>query len=130
MNIFRMTAFMAIVVICTLAVTAQPPSQGQRRSMTEEDVRSRIDNLAKTLEMTGDQKSKILNFELEAFAKREEELKKHQGDREAMRLYYRNYRQERDDFYQNVLSEEQMARYREMQEQRRQEMQQRRQQNR
>ena len=101
----------------------QGQGQGQGRQMTEEDVKQRVERLSETLEMNEEQKSKIMKYELDSFKKREVERQKYQGDRDAMREQMRKMREERDKVYKETLTEEQMKKYTELQEQRRQQMQ-------
>ena len=132
MKKFKLAVFTAALIMGIMPLFGQPPGgpgQGPRRMMTEEDVKNRVDNLAKTLEMTADQKEKIMKYEIDSYKKRQVEMQKFQGDREAMRAYFTKSREERDKLYEETLTEDQMTKYKEIQEQRRQEMQNRRQQN-
>lgn len=92
-----------------------------RQQMTEENVKQRVDRLAQSLEMTEDQKSKVMDYELEAFKTNQVERQRLMGDREAMRSYMQKQREERDKKYKEVLTEEQYNKYLEQREQRRQE---------
>lgn len=133
MKQFKLAVLIAALIMGAMPLFAQPPGGpgqgGPRRMMTEEDVKNRVDNLAQTLEMTAEQKEKIMKYEIDSYKKRQVEMQKFQGDREAMREYFTKSREERDKLYEEVLTEDQMTKYREIQEQRRQEMQDRRQQN-
>ena len=122
-------AALAIMLIMSVSpLFGQPPGgqgqcQGQRRQMTEDDVKQRVERLSETLELNEEQQSKIMKYELDAYKKREVERQKYQGDREAMRAAMMKYREERDKVYKETLTEEQMTKYKELEEQRRQEMQ-------
>jgi len=101
---------------------------GRGFQMTEEDITERVDNLAETLEFSEDQHKKIMHFELEFYNKMQVERQKMRNnsngnfDREAWRATMMKNREERDKHYEEVLSKEQLVRFREIQEQRRSEM--------
>jgi hypothetical protein len=93
--------------------------------MTEEDIKERVDRTADSLEMTAQQKEKILAIELEYFKKNQERFEDFDpqtGDREEMRAYMMQQREDRMEKYAEVLTEEQMAKYQEMVDRRRQNM--------
>jgi len=108
--------------------TGGPGGPGRGYQMTEEDIRSRVDNLAETLEMTDDQHQKILAAELDFYNRMQIERQKMRNaggpppDREAMRARMTEMREERDRKYGEILTGEQMEKYREIREQRREEM--------
>ena len=101
---------------------------GRGFQMTEEDIKDRVDNLAETLEFSEDQHKQIIRFELEFYNKMQVERQKRMNntdgnfDREAMRATMTKNREERDKHYEEVLTSEQLAKFREIQEQRRSEM--------
>lgn len=101
---------------------------GRGFQMSEEDIKDRVDNLAETLEFSEDQHKKIMRFELEFYNKMQVERQKRMNntdgnfDREAMRESMMKAREERDKKYEEVLTKEQLVKFREIQEQRRSEM--------
>ena len=102
--------------------------QGRGFQMTEEDIRERVDNLAETLEFSEDQHKKVMRFEMEFYNKMQVERQKMRNnpngnfDREAMRATMTKNREERDKHYEEVLTKEQLVKFKEIQEQRRSEM--------
>ena len=127
-------SMIALILALSLSAFAQRPGggqgqgQGQGRGMrmTEEDVKRRVANLSETLEMTNEQHDKVLKFELELYTKMQVEMEKNMGNREAMRSAMMKIRDERDTKYSEVLTEDQMTKLREIQEQRRSQMRQQR----
>jgi Spy/CpxP family protein refolding chaperone len=125
--------FVSIALVFTLRLAAQepdrpPPPPGPRGPMTEEDIERRVDDLSKTLEMTDEQHDRVLKLELEFFTKMQVEREKNMGDREAMRSSMMQMREERDKKFEEILTKEQMEKYRQIQEERRARMQQQREQ--
>jgi len=108
----------------------RPGGQGGRPQMTEEDVKNRVDRMAQGLELSDDQAKKIKDYEVEMFKKNQVEFQKLRGsgDRTAMREYMMKQREERNEKYKGIMTEEQYKKFTEQQEQRRQDMQNRRQQ--
>jgi len=100
----------------------QGPGSGRGFRMSEEDIRERVDNLSETLEFSEEQHEKILEFELEFYNIMQVERQKFTGDSEAMRAVMREARKERDKKYEEVLTKEQMEKFKEIQEQRRSQM--------
>ncbi len=119
-----------IASFIALPVFSQPGSgqrggqgNGQpRQQMSEENVKARINRLAKDLEMNETQKKEILDYELVLFKKNQAERQRLMGNREAMREYMMKQREERDEKYKKVLTEEQWKKYEELREQRRQDV--------
>ena len=97
--------------------------EGQRPQMTEENVKQRVTRTAEALELNEDQKKKIMDYEVQAFRAGQAERQRLRGDREAMRSYMQEQREQRDKKYKEVLSEEQYKKYAEQREKRREEMQ-------
>ena len=117
----NLLSIIAVALLMSMTSFAQGPGGGRggRGPMTEEDVKERVSSLAETLKMTDDQQDKILKYELEFNTKMQVEREKNQGNREAMRESMMKYREEREEKYSEVLTEEQMTKYREIREQRR-----------
>ena len=90
--------------------------------MSEDDIIDRVDNLSETLKFSKDQHKKILEYELEFYNKIQVERQKFTGDREAMRATMMQAREERDKKYEEVLTKEQMEKFKEIQEERRSDM--------
>ena len=122
----------------TVQLTAQNPGGGGRPDgpgprgpgfrMTEDDVKQRVDNLAETLDLSKEQHKELMNYELEFYTKMQVEFEKFRNqsgpppDREEMRNRMEKVREERDAKYTEVLTNAQLEKYREIQEQRRQQM--------
>ena len=87
--------------------------------MTEEDIERRVDNMSETLELTKDQHSKVMSFEMENSTKMQLEREKNMGDRDAMRASMMKIRDERNKQYEEVLTEVQLVKFKEIQEQQR-----------
>lgn len=98
------------------------PGQGRGFQMSEDDITERVDNLSETLKFSKDQHKKILEYELEFYNKMQVERQKFTGDREAMRATMMQAREERDKKYEEVLTKEQMEKFKEIQEERRSDM--------
>jgi len=134
----KTTSLMMLLALFTMPLFAQPPQGmgpgqghpeiGQGRGQTgmmgmgrgmygmwsEEAVKERIDNMAKTFEFSAEQKNKIMEFEMDLFKKDQIERQKLAGDREAMRSYMEGQRELRNNKYAEVLTKEQMTRYTEL----------------
>lgn len=98
------------------------PGQGRGFQMSEDDIIERVDNLSETLKFSKEQHKKILEYELEFYNKIQVERQKFTGDREAMRASMMQAREERDKKYEEVLTKEQMEKFKEIQEERRSDM--------
>ncbi len=118
------------LALFSIPLFAQPgQGQGRGRQMTEENVIERVQRTADSLNLTDAQEKKVQEFEMEFFRKNQkmrENFDFETGDREAMRAYMMKQREERDEKYAKVLTEEQMEKYIQMQERRQQQMRQRR----
>ena len=105
------------------------PGPGGRGQFTEEDVKQRIETLAKTLECTDKQKKDLLDYEITSYRKMQTEREKFASgsgdfDRESFRARMQEQRQLRDEKYKEILTEAQMAKYNQLMEERRQDRQQ------
>ncbi len=98
------------------------PGQGRGFQMSEDDINERVDNLSETLKFSKDQHKKILEYELGFYNKIQVERQKFTGDREAMRATMMQAREERDTKYEEVLTKEQMEKFKDIQEERRSDM--------
>ena len=133
-NLFNLknAIILMFLVFVSVPTFAQPGrGQGGRRQLTEEDVKERVRLTADSLDLTAEQEKKILAFELEFYKKNQkmrESFDPETGDREAMREYMMKQREEREEKYAEVLTEEQMEKYIQMRERRQQQMRQRREQ--
>lgn len=127
----KTATLLVLLVICSLPTFAQPPGggQGRRRQMTEEEVKEGVRRTADSLDLTAEQEKKVLAFEMDFYKERQkmfENFDPETGDREAMRAEMMKQRDERNDKYAEVLTEEQLEKFQEMQDSRRQNMRQRR----
>jgi Spy/CpxP family protein refolding chaperone len=116
-----------VMLLFALQLSAQGPGSGRGFQMTEDDIKERVDNNAKTLKLTDDQHKKVLSFELDFYNKMQIERQKmmnsgQQFDREEMRAKMMKIRDERNAKYEEVLTPEQYVKFTEIQEQRRNEM--------
>lgn len=128
-SIYKKMKFRTLIV-CLVSMMIVSPLFGQggrgqgggqyRQQMTEENVKQRVENIAQFLAMDAEQEKQILDYELETFEKNKIERERLRGDREGMRSYMQKQREERDEKYKEVLSEEQYKQYVEQREQRRQ----------
>ncbi len=130
----KTATLLVLLVICSLPTIAQPPGggQGRRRQMTEEEVKEGVRRTADSLDLTAEQEKKVLAFEMDFYKERQkmfENFDPETGDREAMRAKMMKQRDERNDKYAEVLTEEQLEKFQEMQDRRRQNMRQRREEN-
>ena len=127
----KTVTIMVFLAICLMPAFSQPPGggQGRRRQMTEEEVTEGVRRTADSLDLTDAQEKKVLEFELEFYKERQkmfENFDPQTGDREAMRAKMMKQRDERNEKYDEVLTEEQLEKFKQMQERRRQQMRQRR----
>jgi Spy/CpxP family protein refolding chaperone len=121
-----------MVSLFTLNISAQGPGRGQQ--MTEEDIKERSENTAKTLGLDKDQHKKIEAVDMDFYNKMQIERQKMRNaggpppDREAMREKMRKMMDERNAQYEEILTPDQYKKFIEIQEQRRNEMREQRQQ--
>ena len=122
-----------LLPLFTIQLTAQDGQRGQRPGggpggmgrgfqLSEEDIKERVDNLGETLEFSKEQHEKVLEFEMEFYNKMQVERQKFTGDRDAMRAVMTKAREDRDKKYEEVLTTEQMEKYKKIREQRRSDM--------
>ena len=102
----RTTSLMMLMVLCAIPLFAQPgqgerqgagtgPGQGMGPGMgrgmmgqqSEESVKARVDNIAESFELSTEQKTKLMDFEMDLYKKNAIERQKLTGDREAMMTY-------------------------------------------
>jgi Spy/CpxP family protein refolding chaperone len=125
----KTATLLVLLVTCSIPTFAQPGSgQGGRRQMTEEDVKERVKRTADSLDLTDAQEKKVLEFELDFFKKNQkvrENFDFETGDREAMREFMMKQREERNEKYAEVLTDEQLEKFLQMQDRRQQQMRQR-----
>ncbi len=109
----------------------QGQGPGFRGQMSEEAIKERVENTAVTLELTEEQKKKVLKIELDFFNKMQSsrpnfgEGRPNEADFAAMRENMEKMRIERDEKYKAVLTEAQMEKYNKLMEERMQRMQER-----
>jgi Spy/CpxP family protein refolding chaperone len=137
--LFNLRAACIIILLAFFSmplIAQDPPGRGDGRGQgpgrgqwggqfTEENVKQRVENLAKTLECTDQQKEQILQYELEWYRKMQTERQKFAGggqdfDREAFRASMEEQRKLRDEKYEEVLTDTQMKKYNQLMEERRQ----------
>lgn len=125
-----------LISLFALNISAQRPGgPGRGFQMTEEDIKERVDNTAKSLELTDDQHKKVLAVEMDFYNKMQIEFQKMRntggppadGDRQAMREKMTKMRDDRNTAYEEVLTPEQYKKFIASEEQRREEMRQQRQ---
>ena len=131
----KFSAIIIVLLLSALSVSGQQQGQGQGqgrgqgsgggRTMTEDDVKQRVERLSEALEMSDEQEAEMLKYELDAYKKNQVERQKLRdaGDREAMRAYMKKQVEIRDVKYKEILTEAQMEEYAKLQEERRQQMQ-------
>jgi hypothetical protein len=123
------------MLLFVFQLSAQGPGGGRGFQLTEEDIKERVEQTAKTLDLSEDQHKKILAVEMDFYNKMQIERQKMRNaggpppDREEMRARMMKMRDERNAEYEKVLSADQYKQFIELQEQRRNEMRQQRQQN-
>jgi DNA-binding transcriptional MerR regulator len=125
----KAAALFVFLIIFSIPTFAQPGGgQGGRRQYTEEDVKERVKRTADSLDLSSEQEKKILTIELEYFEKNRklrENFDPETGDREAMREFMMKQREEREEKYAKILTDEQWEKYKQMMDRRRQNMRQR-----
>jgi Spy/CpxP family protein refolding chaperone len=127
----RFLSVAILVSLFTLNISAQGPGRGQQ--MTEEDIKERSENTAKTLGLDKDQHKKIEAVDMDFYNKMQIERQKMRNaggpppDREAMREKMRKMMDERNAQYEEILTPDQYKKFIEIQEQRRNEMREQRQ---
>jgi hypothetical protein len=133
---FRILGLVLLGTLFVLNVSAQG-GPGRGFQMTEEDIKERVENTAKTLNMSEDQHKKALAVEMDFYNKMQIERQKmmnaggppsNQSDREAMRAKMMKMRDDRNAQYESILTPAQYKEFIDMQEQRMREMRERRQQ--
>ena len=126
-----------LISLFALNISAQRPGgPGRGFQMTEEDIKERVDNTAKSLELSEEQHKKVLAVEMDFYNKMQIEFQKmrnnggqaSESDRGAMREKMGKMRDDRNTAYEEVLSPEQYKKFIASEEQRREEMRQQRQQ--
>ena len=132
---FRILGLALICSFWILNISAQG-GPGRGFQMTEEDIKERVENTAKTLNMSEDQHKKALAVEMDFYNKMQIERQKmmnaggppsSQSDREAMRAKMMKMRDDRNAEYEKILTSEQYKQFTDMQEQRMREMREQRQ---
>jgi Spy/CpxP family protein refolding chaperone len=131
---FRSIGLAILVSIFALNISAQGPGGG--RQMTEEDIKERSENTAKTLGLNKDQHKKIEAVDMDFYNKMQIERQKMrsaggppaEGDRQAMREKMGKMMDDRNAQYEEILTPDQYKKFIEIQEQRRNEMREQRQQ--
>ncbi len=124
---FKFIAVIVFTIMSTLPLLAQPPGGGPggRRQFTEEDIKEGVKRQTKELGLNADQEKKLTDYAVENFKKTQVEMQKMQGDWEKMRGYRSKQMEERDKKYKEVLTDEQYAKYKKIQEERRSQFQER-----
>lgn len=127
-KIFKLGFLFSLLAVISFPLAAQPgegggqgQGGGQNRGRTEEDVKKRVDRMAESVDLSDEQKSSVMAYDLEAYRMAQTFREDNPGDRETMRPYMQKLRKEREAKLAEILSDEQMALYMEQQEQRRQE---------
>jgi hypothetical protein len=129
---FKMASLLVVLGFSVLPVLAQPGQgrgQGQRRQMSEDDVKRRVEALADTLNLSDKQEKELLAAEMDFYQTMQKERQNFDpetSDREAMRARMMELRDQRDAKYKSTLTSEQYAKYTKIQEARREEMRRRR----
>jgi Spy/CpxP family protein refolding chaperone len=119
-------AFMALVAIPATGQQRPAPGQGQGpgrgqgqgREWTEDDVKQRVKRQAQALDLTKEQETKVLDFEMELYKTNQVDMQKYRGDREKMREHMTKQREQRDKKYKEILDEEQYNKYKQNQQDR------------
>jgi len=132
---YKAFGLMALMFLFAIQLSAQEGQRGQRPgggpgrgfNRTEEDIKKQVNDLTKNLELSQDQNKKLLDYEMEFNTKMQverEKMRNNSGDfdREAMRERMAKVRDERDQKYGEILTKEQMEKYKVQREQRRSEM--------
>ena len=129
---FRILGLALLGTLFVLNLSAQG-GPGRGFQMTEEDIKERVDNNAKALEMNEDQHKKALSVEMDFYNKMQIERQKMMNaggppsDREAMREKFMKMRDDRNAEYEKILTPDQYKQFIDMQEQRMREMREQRQ---
>jgi hypothetical protein len=126
MNI-RTAALLAFMTLIAIPVTGQQrpapgqgqgPGRGQGREWTEDDVKQRVKRQSQALDLSKEQETKMLDFEMELYKTNQVDMQKYRGDREKMREHMTKQREQRDKKYKEILDEEQYKKYKQNQEDR------------
>ncbi len=129
---FKTIGLALLVSLFALNISAQGTGRGFQ--MTEEDIKERVENNAKALQLNDEQHKKVLAVEMDFYNKMQIERQKMMNaggppsDREAMRAKMMKMRDERNAEYEKVLTPDQYKQFIETQEQRQREMREQRQQ--
>ena len=129
---FKTIGLALLVSLFALNISAQGTGRGFQ--MTEEDIKERVENNAKALQLNDEQHKKVLAVEMDFYNKMQIERQKMMNaggppsDREAMRTKMMKMRDERNAEYEKVLTPDQYKQFIETQEQRQREMRQQREQ--
>ena len=129
---FKTIGLALLVSLFALNISAQGTGRGFQ--MTEEDIKERVENNAKALQLNDEQHKKVLAVEMDFYNKMQIERQKMMNaggppsDREAMRTKMMKMRDERNAEYEKVLTPDQYKQFIETQEQRQREMREQRQQ--
>ena len=132
---FKTIGLALLVSLFALNMSAQRQGgTGRGFQMTEEDIKERVENNAKALDLNDEQHKKVLAVEMDFYNKMQIERQKMMNaggppsDREAMRAKMMKMRDERNAQYEEVLTPDQYKQFIETQEQRQREMREQRQQ--
>jgi len=124
-----------LVSLFTLNISAQGQGgPGRGPQMTEDDIKERAEQTAEALDLSETQHEKILAIDMDFYNKMQIERQKMRNaggpppDRDAMRAKMLKMRDDRNEQYKDVLTEDQYKKFIELQEQRRTEMRQQREQ--
>ena len=118
----KTVSLFTLLALFAMPAFAQPgrgqgQGQGQGRQFTEEGMKRRVAALADSLDMTAAQEKEISDYELKLFNEMQtarQNFDPETGDREAMRARMMEIREKRNAKYEEVLTAEQYAKYREM----------------
>ncbi len=118
-------AFLAITVFMFLAFAVNAQQRGPREKMTPEQQANRmVERLNKELTLNEQQQKDLKTWFTTSFKQREENMKKGQDNREAMREQMKKEREATDAQLKKVLTEDQYKTYKANQEKRMKEWQQ------
>jgi len=129
---FKTIGITLLVSLFALNISAQRPGRGMQ--MTEEDIKERVDNTAKTLKLNDEQHKKALAVDMDYYNKMQIEFQKMRNeggpptDRDAMRTKMTKMRDDRNAEYESILTPDQYKQFTDIQEQRMREMREQRQQ--
>ena len=132
----RMMGLTLLISLFALNISAQGQGGGRGFQMTEEDVKERTANTAKTLGLNKEQHKKIEAVDMDYYNKIQIERQKmmnaggqpSESDRSAMREKMMKMRDDRNAEYEKVMTPDQYKKFIEMEEKRQNEMRQQRQQ--